>query len=297
MHPSVIFFSLKCYDVHAECQSGSTSDSSDSEFHESDYDMVDDDDEAFEINVDMGIERDTGDMNLRNYATSSYEMSSEGKLGVEFGKDLDYENSDSLHSQDESDDLGSMKRWQEFNQEIDIENPKIEKGMIFSDREALKEAIKQYGRRNRYNLKFVRNEKLRVKAICKEKCTWVLWGSKMSRSDKSDNTWQIKTYNSEHTCSKDIKNRNVTSKWMASHYLHKFVADHKYSITSLQQDVRRDFNLLVHLSKYYRAKQIAQELVLGNAKDQYSKIYDYLQELRQANIGTTTICFLDCRLF
>ena len=40
------------------CDSGFRSDSFDSEFHESDYDMEDDDDQGFEINVDLGIESD-----------------------------------------------------------------------------------------------------------------------------------------------------------------------------------------------------------------------------------------------
>lgn len=61
--------------------------------------------------------------------------------------------------------------------------------------------------------------------------------------------------------------------------------------------MRLEFNLLVTLSKCYRAKLLALEIVFGNAKEQYAMIYDYLGELRQTNQGTTAICFLKCILF
>ena len=55
------------------------------------------------------------------------------------------------------------------------------------------------------------------------------------------------------------------------------------------QDVRAEFNLLVPLN---RAKVLALEMVFGNAKEQYARIYDYLEELRQTNAGTTTNLFV-----
>lgn len=55
-----------------------------------------------------------------------------------------------------------------------MDNPKLAKGMVFSSREALKEVVRQYGRRSRYNVKFERNYKNRAKAVCKENCPWVL---------------------------------------------------------------------------------------------------------------------------
>lgn len=75
-----------------------------------------------------------------------------------------------------------------------------------------------------------------------------------------------------HTCLKEMKNRSITSKWMAHHYLHKFSSDEHYSISSLQQDFRADFNTLVSLTKCHRAKLAALEIVLGNAKEEYGKI-------------------------
>ena len=94
-----------------------------------------------------------------------------------------------------------------------------------------------------------------------------------------------------------MKNRNLTSKWMAMHYLQKFITDPNYSLTSLQQDVMTDFVVHASLTKCFKAKQIALEVVFGNHKEKYNKIYEYLNELRETNIGTITIYFLKCRLF
>lgn len=48
----------------------SINDSSDSDFHENYYDTDDDDDQAFEINVDLGIERNMSDANYRVSASA-----------------------------------------------------------------------------------------------------------------------------------------------------------------------------------------------------------------------------------
>ena len=72
---------------------------------------------------------------------------------------------------------------------------------------------------NRYNLKFKRNDKKKVKAVCKKKCSWTVWVTKKNAIDFDDPTWKIKTFVLEHRCFKDMKNRNMTSKWMGRHYL------------------------------------------------------------------------------
>ncbi|XP_039138855.1 uncharacterized protein LOC120276195 [Dioscorea cayenensis subsp. rotundata] len=169
--------------------------STNSDFNESDYDLDDDDDQAFEINVNLGIERDMDSVH-NNLGSGLGNVVDSDVVNEESG----YDNSDSLQSVVDSDDASnrSFRKFLEFNIETDMENPMLAKGMLFPSRESLKEAVKQYGRKN---------------------------------------------------------------------------------------------------SKCYRAKTLALEVVFGNAKEQYSRIYDYLQELWETNEGTTTICRLEARLF
>ena len=55
-----------------------------------------------------------------------------------------------------------------------MRDPHFKKGILFSNGEVLKEAIGQYGIKNKYNLKLERNDKKRVKAVCKIGCPWSL---------------------------------------------------------------------------------------------------------------------------
>ncbi|XVF46934.1 hypothetical protein PTKIN_Ptkin03bG0068200 [Pterospermum kingtungense] len=276
-----------------------------SDFYESDYDMVDPDENMVEVNIDIGFEEENRNMNaeIRRENESvilfvfpllragpSNENEKQDDFESENGK------SDSLHSVHNS-DSDSETMWAEFNFETDMGNPEFKKEMLFSTREVLKEAIKQYGRVNRYSVRLTRNDKLRVQAKCIGDCPWHIWAGKLKLKDQQDPTWQIKTYCSKHTCLKPMTNRNMTSDWIAKHYLQKFVIDPKYSLMSLKEDVMTDFVTKVSLTKCARARRLALEIVNGNYTEQYSKIYDYLEEVRQSNKRSTTICYLDARLF
>ncbi|KAK5819100.1 hypothetical protein PVK06_024059 [Gossypium arboreum] len=103
-------------------------------------------------------------------------------------------------------------------------------------------------------------------------------------------------------CDSDDSGRSKNSlkeavKQYGQHYKEKFIADPDYSLTSLQQDVKRYFPCLVSLTECKRAKVRVLELLEGVHKAQYEKIYEYFLEIRTQNVRTTTICYLDNRLF
>ncbi|KAL4341237.1 hypothetical protein GQ457_08G035830 [Hibiscus cannabinus] len=77
----------------------------------------------------------------------------------------------------------------------------------------------------------------------------------------------------------------------------KYRTDSTYSSRHLKQDVMHDHVNKVSQSKCLRAKNLALEMVVGSHKGQYSMIYDYLNELRISNPGSTTILMLDNRVF
>ena len=81
----------------------------------------------------------------------------------------EYALSSSLHSVHES-DSDDVSQWLEFNIETEMRNPYFKKDMLFSNSEVLKDAIRQYGIKNRYNMKLERNDKKRVKVVCKVCC-------------------------------------------------------------------------------------------------------------------------------
>ncbi|KAL4342056.1 hypothetical protein GQ457_08G016530 [Hibiscus cannabinus] len=169
--------------------------------------------------------------------------------------------------------------------------------MIFANREVLKKAVINYSLRNRLHLKFKRNDLRRVNVISKPGCPLTLWASRYNPTVADDLTWQIKTLKNEHSCNKDYGKINISSRTIAEKYLHFFVSDMNFSIHSLHEALKKYFISLVHQSKLYRARDITIGIIEGNHKDQFSRIYDYLGELRLSNLGTTTICKLDERVF
>ncbi|KAK8624302.1 hypothetical protein V6N13_065649 [Hibiscus sabdariffa] len=115
--------------------------------------------------------------------------------------------------------------------------------------------------------------------------------------DMENPKFEIKTFNDMHTYVKVMKNPNITSKFIAKTYLHKFQTDRNYAPSSLKVDVEADYMVILYGTKCLRARKLALEMIDGSYKDQFKKLYAYLGEIRETNPGTTTIFQIDYRLF
>ena len=133
-------------------------DSTDSNFHENEYDMQDDDDvdDVFEVYVDLGIERDMGECDGTSFGVDGglgvglgalvVVGSSVGEVGGHGVDGFEYEKSKFLYSTHDFDYDSVSTRWIEFNANTNMGNPQLHKGIMFSNREVSKEAIRQYER-------------------------------------------------------------------------------------------------------------------------------------------------------
>ena len=137
---------------------------------------------------------------------------------------------------------------------VDMSNPVLENRIMFADVYQFREAVREYNLKIRKDLSFVKNDKDKVIIVCKdEHCNYRVHGSKV----KDEMTFQIKTYNPNHTCTRAYKNSQITSRWIAERYMETFRHDIK--------------NLLLHCSNRSRVngmlmlagcKSIGQEKVL-----------------------------------
>ncbi|KAK8676192.1 hypothetical protein V6N13_034245 [Hibiscus sabdariffa] len=141
---------------------------SDSGFEESDNDKTDEEEFAHDVNV--GINHEMKINNLNN-----------DLLGGLPAKTLDDENVgfDDLHSASDSDSDSEFTksrkvRCPEFNVESDSLNPQFENGMIFGDKDTLKQAVRQYGIKNKVDVKFKRTCNKKVQPVCREGCPWYM---------------------------------------------------------------------------------------------------------------------------
>lgn len=150
-------------------------------------------------------------------------------------------------------------KYVEFNEELDMKDPHFKIGMKFRSFKQFKEAVKNYGIKNRCVMNFKPNNKRRCKAFCKQGCPFYLWASPMVK-DKS--TVQIKSGILKHECTRDHNIRHVSAEWIAKNYLDQFWADPSWKSAGIIQAVRTNQEANISRLKAWRAKCIAARYIL-----------------------------------
>ncbi|XP_028123309.1 uncharacterized protein LOC114320353 [Camellia sinensis] len=146
------------------------------------------------------------------------------------------------------DEDGGLKRdkFLEFNKQTDMIDPQFRVGMVFPSFNVFKQVVKEHAIKTGKDIKFLKNDKNRVRVGCKPPCQWIIYASKMH----GQMSLQVKTYVPTHNC---------------------------------------DHNVGVSRSQLHRAKRKAHQLIEGNYKEQYAKLWDYCKEIRRTNPETTIV--------
>ncbi|XP_014490468.1 uncharacterized protein LOC106753190 [Vigna radiata var. radiata] len=194
------------------------------------------------------------------------------------------ENSDS--EEDDNQYKPSRCPFPTFGKKKSMVDYKWEVGTIFNDKEDFKEAIRNYVIHTGRDLKFVKNDKRRVRVRCmgvQKKCPWVAYlGYLPSRK-----VWQLRKVLDTHACSRQLNIKMMNSKWL-SHEVDKVLHDNP---TIKVQDIRnkalRKWNTKVSISKARRAKLMATNECEGDFKEQFRRLHDYGHEVLRTNPGST----------
>jgi predicted Rdx family selenoprotein len=182
-------------------------------------------------------------------------------------------------------DIGPKPKSVEFDV-MDMSNPVLENGMKFADVYQFREAVREYNLKIGKDLSFVKNDKDKVIIVCKdEHCYYRVYGSQV----RDEMTFQIKTYNPIHTCTRAYKNSAMNSRWISKRYMETFRHDIQKPTIALQQEIKGTWNVDVSRMQVYRARKRAAENIQGSHKEQYKKIWDYCETLKETNVGTTTL--------
>ncbi|CAN6164305.1 unnamed protein product [Urochloa humidicola] len=261
------------------------------EFVDSDYDLDDGDDDLFVDNVDDNI-TDEGVAQGQKISKGKKAQGSRLK-GVEA---IQLNNGDMSTDEEElalpEGEGGVRLKFKTFREE-DMDNPTFYVGLVFPSVQKLREAIIEYGVRNRVQIKMPRNDKKRIRAHCTDGCSWNLYASQDSRVK----AFVVKTYFGEHSCQREWVIKKCTSKWLAAKYMETFRADDKMSLTNFARTVQKDWNLTPSRSKLARARRIAMKAIHGDEVQQYNQLWDYGNELRRSNPGSTFFLKIKGSLF
>ena len=98
----------------------------------------------------------------------------------------------------------------------------------------------------------------------------------------------MKTFVDEHNCDFSYKNKRVTAKWLAANYLHKYKCISAMKLVDLKNLVKVDLKVEMTLTQMRRAKLLTLEKMQGDLREEYARLWDYLDEIERSNPGSTT---------
>ncbi|PWA44691.1 transposase, MuDR, MULE transposase domain protein [Artemisia annua] len=193
-------------------------------------------------------------------------------------------------------------------------------GKEFANQQEAKDRIRAYAVEARRNIEFKKNDKLRLRVICKGvvpsvnnkdafvdkvqsqtdhksdkgkkvieheendkvECPWILY---ISKGDKGK--WVVKTFIDEHKCLQSRKIKHCTSTFLSKHITDIITNNPEIPILAVQEQLQKKFHVGVSRTKAFRAKAKAQKIMKGDAQNQYALLRDYVIELQRCNPDTT----------
>jgi hypothetical protein len=158
--------------------------------------------------------------------------------------------------------------------------------MKFNSKQEFKQAIINYGLHERKEIKFIKDEGDRARAICSWPfCPWVCLLKKTSKFE----SWQVTSYKGEHICPMRRDSKLVTATRIANRFQKLIMANPQWSVAHLQQMVQEEMFANVHVSKIKKAKAIVVGRMMDAQFGEYGKVFDYQNELLRSNPGSTVI--------
>ncbi|WVZ99338.1 hypothetical protein U9M48_044659 [Paspalum notatum var. saurae] len=158
--------------------------------------------------------------------------------------------------------------------------------MKFRGKKQFKKAIIKHGMVERKLIKFLKNDGTRMIPKCDwPTCTWRCMLSTNSRTS----SWQISSFNQEHTCPPRRDNRLVTAKRVAEKYEKFILANPSWILDRMRQTIQEEMFADISIPKLKRAKSIVLQKALDATKGQYKHLYNYQEELLRSNPGSTVV--------
>lgn len=160
---------------------------------------------------------------------------------------------------------------------------KFNVGLQFKSLNEFKDAIIEWNVLNGKEIRFKKNDLERVRVECKKKCGFEALVSKVG----GKHTFMMKTWKGDHKCSWQTKNTSATAKWVSKSVANNmFTGDH-VTINDIVDFVGKNYSVNITFWRAWKAKQMAKEIVEGNAARQYSLLWRYSAELKRVCAGNS----------
>ncbi|XP_062147750.1 uncharacterized protein LOC133856711 [Alnus glutinosa] len=166
---------------------------------------------------------------------------------------------------------------------MDLVNPSLKLKMKFSSLQLFREVVKQYNAQRGKDIQFVKNERARCVAVCRDpSCDYRVYCRQMS----DEQSFEVRSLRPKQYCTRVYKSSIVNSRWISDKLFDKFKIQPDMPLEVIQDEVKRKWNVEVTRSQIYRGRRRAGKQIFGNLGEQYDRLWDYCETLRQTNKGS-----------
>ncbi|GJQ93975.1 hypothetical protein Tco_0005114 [Tanacetum coccineum] len=176
-------------------------------------------------------------------------------------------------------------------------------GKEFANKDLAKERIRAYSVETRRNINFKRNDKRRIRAVCKGVVPSITGKNVFVDKDagpKEDISRKGKEVIEDAEEDKKMlsfEKLNIASTFLAKHITNLLIMNPEIPVKAIQEQMQKKFHVAVSKTKAFRDKAKAQVHLKGDVKVQYSLLRDYVSELQKCNPDTTGLLPTIARLF
>lgn len=100
----------------------------------------------------------------------------------------------------------------------------------------------------------------------------------------------MKRFVGEHSgCTREESVRHMTSEWLAKNYINEYIIHPNMKVNKFKSNVLKRHQLGVSKHKAYIVQKRAKNMIDGTISQQFVVLYNYAEELRVRNPGTTIV--------
>ncbi|XP_057744787.1 uncharacterized protein LOC130962617 [Arachis stenosperma] len=96
-----------------------------------------------------------------------------------------------------------------------------------------------------------------------------------------------RTFIGEHNYDKNLSSNMANRAWATSKLVKRLLAQPLMTPKEALDHMKQDYNVHIHYMMIYRALKAAREQTIGKEREQYGKLYYYLNEIHRSNPGST----------
>ena len=135
----------------------------------------------------------------------------------------------------------------------------FEKDMLFTTLKQFKEVITDYAVSGGWEIRFVKNDLQRVRAVCQKRCKFVAYLTNVPR----ERSYQLRTLTLEYTCSRSYKNPRCTLSYIGKKLMKKIKRQPNIKLKDIQEAIHDKYTLNISVGKTSRAGIRLENMLMG----------------------------------